>query len=869
MKKQFIQKLSIAMAAALTMTSVAQVPVSAAAKDMKMDKSSKILYLNEDNSSKTGKTYDFSITKKPKNYKKLYTFSWYADDEAIVSVKKGGVVTAKKVGKTKVYCTIKNKKGKTVANPKATVEVKANAATVVISNPVDTMAPGESVDFNRTMKNFKGGKATDKTEWIVSADEAGTEATDVATVDSKGVVTTAKAGEFYLTARCYQSAKYKERTTASQTIKITVKASITNAVNSAYNVIKLTCNDDMSKVLTDKNISVVNATGVSQVVSGVTFEDNGKTVLVTVYNPLTNDAVYKVTAGDLDAVEFTAKVGEVDSIEILAPATVEINKATELKYVLRDANGVALPNEDGKVSYEFDATTSSCYLDGNKITCYDLNKVNTLTAVYSTGKYEAGTGTEIKIKSQPFAITCVDVKVPAIAGAPVFTISDTENAGADQFKTIVSTVAKNQKDKYINVKYVLDDKADVLYSAAGDKWTFESTNDGVLIVDAQTGLLLPVKEGTASIICKYDNKIVNTFTITVGADTKSASISLDKVSVKMTNAKNLDAKEVITCNLKDQYGAEFGKDGVGSAVEVVLDTTVSDKTVKPVIEKTIDDPTLKANQFRVSTKGCTKGTYRYKVTRDNRTTYFTVEVLEPATDVSRVSVTADKTTVDTKITTGLNIAEKEVKVNLHVIANNGVAKDVVSGDTIKWSIKNAANNQEIDPSYYTVNDTTGTLTIKTVSINGSEYKKLPAGTYIVSAKHKGALTNDEEDDFYSVDANKKVKIVETRVVVSDTQDKTTVNTKSVKIELSNNTPVETLKAGSELKACFALANDLGGTRTFDITKITTTVDATADKTLKTGTHTIVVNEITTHETINGKTVNTVYTIDRPITVVIK
>ena len=863
MKKQFIQKLSIAMAAALTMTSVAQVPVSAAAKDMKMDKSSKILYLNEDNSSKTGKTYDFSITKKPKNYKKLYTFSWYADDEAIVSVKKGGVVTAKKVGKTKVYCTIKNKKGKTVANPKATVEVKANAATVVISNPVDTMAPGESVDFNRTMKNFKGGKATDKTEWIVSADEAGTEATDVATVDSKGVVTTAKAGEFYLTARCYQSAKYKERTTASQTIKITVRASITNAVNSAYNVIKLTCNDDMSKVLTDKNISVVNATGVSQVVSGVTFEDNGKTVLVTVYNPLTNDAVYKVTAGDLDAVEFTAKVGEVASIEILAPATVEINKATELKYVLRDANGVALPNEDGKVTFEFDATNSSCYLDGKNITCYDLNKVNTLTAVYSTGKYEAGTGTEIKIKSQPFAITCVDVKVPAVAGAPVFTISDTENAGADQFKTIVSTVAKNQKDKYINVKYVLDDKADILYSAADDKWTFESTNDGVLIVDAQTGLLLPVKEGTASIICKYDNKIANTFTITVGADTKSASISLDKVSVKMTNAENLDAKEVITCNLKDQYGAEFGKDGVGSPVNVSEDFNITDPKKKPEI----DYAGLKANQFRVSTKGCPKGTYRYKVTRDNRTTYFNVEVQEPATDVSRVSVTVDKATVDTKITDGLDNKDKEVKVNLHVIANNGVAKDVVTGSGITWSVKNAATNQEIDSSFKVEDAATGTLTIKTVSDNGSEYKKLPAGTYIVSAKHQGSIVGDAEDDFYSVDDKKKVKIVETRFVVSDTQDKTTVKTKSVKIELPVNTTVEALKAGSELKACFELANSNG--RTFEITKITTTVDNTADKTLKTGTHTIVVNEITTTEQINGKNVYTVYTLDRPITVVVK
>ena len=129
------------------------------------------------------------------------------------------------------------------------------------------------------------------------------------------------------------------------------------------------------------------------------------------------------------------------------------------------------------------------------------------------------------------------------------------------------------------------------------------------------------------------------------------------------------------------------------------------------------------------------------------------------------------------------------------------------------------------------------------------------------------VVNDDLDDFYSVDANKKVKIVETRVVVSDTQDKTTVKTKSVKIELPGDTTVEAIKAGSDLKACFELANNNG--RTFEITKITTTVDNTADKTLKTGTHTIVVNEITTHETINGKTVNTVYTINRPITVVIK
>ena len=209
MKKEFIKKLSFAMASAMVVATATPAANVEAAASMKMNKSSKILYLNDDNMTGTSNVVDLNIKNKPSNYKTKYSFSWYAEDTSIVSVAKGGVVTAKKVGQTTVKCDIvKKSTKKLVSTAKCVVTVKANADTVVISNAPENnkMAVGSTFDFNRTMKDANGKKATDKTEWIISDPE-------VASVEQgTGIVTALKAGEFTIKAATYQSKATKDTT---------------------------------------------------------------------------------------------------------------------------------------------------------------------------------------------------------------------------------------------------------------------------------------------------------------------------------------------------------------------------------------------------------------------------------------------------------------------------------------------------------------------------------------------------------------------------------------------------------------------------------------------------------------------------------
>lgn len=835
MKKQFIQKLSIAMAAALTITSLSQAPVSAAAKDMKMDKATKTLYLNEDNSTNTGKSYDFSIKNKPSDYKTKYKFTWYADDTSIVSVKAGGVVTAKKVGKTTVSCKITNKSGKTVATAKAEVTVKANAETVKINNAVETMAPGESYDFNRTMKNFKGGKATDKTEWLVTADEAGTEKTDIATVDKNGVVTVAKAGVFYLTARTYQSAATKDITTATDTIKVTSVASVTEVSNSAYNVIKLTINDDMSAKLTEKNVKVTNANGIDVVVKAVAFEEGGKVANVTVYNPLADKAVYKVKAGDLEAVEFTASVGAVDSIEIAGPVKAAIGVATKINYVLKDANGVVLDATGKKVTFEaVDAATATCYFDNNDIVCYELNKSNTIVAVYATGTYNAD-GTEVKVKSQPFTVNCVDNVDPSLAGTPVFTLTSEADDSKANFTAVNATVAKGDSTKHIAVKYMLDGNKDAQYSTgSSDKWTFESTNSNIAIVDAATGRVLPVVEGDVNVIVKYDNTIVGTFAITVGAEAKAASISVDKPAVTLTNSASINESVDVKVTLKDQYQNDF----VGTAVDVAELFTETNAAKKPVYTVTGTDTVT------FSAVGVPAGQYRYKLTRSERVTFVTVTVKAPDATTTRVQVTANKNAVDMKVASDADVTSKSITLDVRELDKYNVAKGFVTG--VVYEVKDA-NGKLVDEKFLTRGG--DKLVVNPIYVDGSKYiQKMPAGTYTVSATVSGS------------DKVNGLLIVKTQFTLTDTQATTAV----IVDQVSKTLDAATDKAGMAvaLKDCFKLAS---GNTNFVISEI----DSTATTFESGKTYGVVVKKIVVTESIGTYFMNTEYAVNKVIQVTIK
>ena len=145
--RSFSKKLAFVLAAAMVVTSFAPAAKAEAAKEMAINKSSQILYVNEGINHKGGEVaaagkgnvsvYDFSVKNKPADWKDTLSFKWTTSDDEIVTVKAGGVATAVGVGKATITCKVTDKATKeTVATlkTKVTVKVPAGVQTAYITN---------------------------------------------------------------------------------------------------------------------------------------------------------------------------------------------------------------------------------------------------------------------------------------------------------------------------------------------------------------------------------------------------------------------------------------------------------------------------------------------------------------------------------------------------------------------------------------------------------------------------------------------------------------------------------------------------------------------------------------------------------------
>ena len=847
MKKAFIQKLSIAMASALVITAAAPATADAAAA-MKMNKSSKTLYLNEDNMTNTKDTYDFSIKNKPTNYKTKYSFSWYAENDKIVNVAKGGVVTAKKVGQTTVKCDIiKKSTGKVYKTVKTVVTVKANADTVTIKNaPEDgEMAIGTTFDFNRTMKAANGGTATDKTEWVLSADKDGKEATDIASVDKNGLVTALKAGTFFITAKTYQSATAKDLgyTATSEAVEVKVYASITEAKNTTTSKFQLTFDADMSKSLTKDNITVTNASGVKQAVKSVAFSTDGTVATVELWTPMTDKVVYKVAVPEVKAVEFTASVGAPATITLTGPTLVADNEETELKAELKDANGVVVnAGSNGRIVFSTTASTDA-WINGNNITIFQIGKVVPVKATYYTGTFDS-TGNEVKIESEVVSITCVDTVAPTVASASTATVTAKTNGKDADWTNASTTLPVNDTDKYLQIRYVKSD-GNTAYTNNGETetWTFESTDTTKLIVNASTGKLLPLAEGQVVVIAKCGT-FTQSYIINITAKRVAASVTTDVSGVSLSFAPAVADSRKVYVTVKDNYGADY----TANTAPVVAEPIGTDATKASANATLTVSSDAESVTFSVNTTGADRkaGTYTYKLTKADKSVLVSVVVTEPTTTVSYGKVKVDTTSFDTKVTSGSALGK--ITVSLSQIATNGIELKPVTQGTIKYTVKHS-DGTEVKGAY--VEEVSpGVIAVKPVITSGSAYSKLKTGTYTVTATVDDKATTDGKT------------IIASTFEVKDTQTTTAVKTKSLTLE--------TTKGAGDikelLKANFELADDTN--RTFAVTGIKTTV-ANDNITAETGTYSVYVQTITVSETIGGFTLNTDVAVNTTITVTVK
>lgn len=834
MKKNFIKKtVACSLAFAMAASTIPFATVAEAAKAPALNKTGKVLYVNE---NEVGSSFNFNIV----NGVKGSTYKWSISDKTIASVNyKTGVVTAKKVGTVKVYCkiTLPTKKTKTL---RATVSVKENAVKAEISNPVASIGVNEEYNFNRTFTTASGGKSTDYQNWVI--DEASNKAG--ATVNAKnGVVTATKTGSFKIKVQAYQSAAKLAAgdVVESDWVTVNVPLAVTEVAQAADNKIVLTYNDTMTADnLKASEISIKDSNNVVQNIKSLAFD--GKKVTVTLWSTLVDKKAYTVAYADKTS-NFTASVGAVASVEIKT-AQVVFGTATAIEYVLKDANGIDVTASKGTASnVVIEADTTNGYLDSSKkLTLFAKDNTAKVTVTYHTYEYDS-TGNETGKATATATITAVDATTATIGSFDKFTLA---TAAPDFAKdTMNSVIAIGDTGYSIFVK-ATDSKSNALVTTVGAANSvvakYETSDNSILLVDTN-GAVTGVKAGDAYVLA-YDAKgaVIWSFQVKVVASRTASALSIEdnKTSVSVTNSATAAAVVSVKGIVKDQHG----KTMTGQALQMLDSTGAVDSTNAPISKPstTATAPVATISGTTVSFAGAsaTKGTYKYmfNVVGTNLRTVVTVVVTEPdATATSVYQLELDKATVDTTISATSVLADTDVTVKLGEY-KGGVLNSYQTITAADVTVT------KVDNSTVTLADTTSGSAVKvsTLTTSGSTVSaKAATGTYKVSVVYSGMTL---------------VKYF----TVTDSQSAPAVATDEIKAVTST-----TITAAAN--ECFTI----GGTSNYTITGVTykSSIPVATDATTLTSgtTYNVYVEDVTVNVTIGTYTVATKVAVGKTITIV--
>ncbi|BCN32227.1 Ig-like domain-containing protein [Anaeromicropila herbilytica] len=696
MKKNFVKKLACVTAFALTVTSVAPMQASAA-KAPKLNATSKTLYV--------GKKYDFNVSNKPAAKS---TYTWTTSSKTVATVTTAGVVTAKKAGSATIKVVIKNAKTKkTTKTLTAKVTVKESAASVKISNPVETVNVGPSVyDFNKTITTKTGGKCTDKVYFVISDDTAG------ATVDKNGVVSTTKVGEFKIkvvTATSEANFKAGTFTAESEAVLVKVPLAVVGVKQTASNKVQVTFNSDVSKTVSASAFDIENvATHQKLPVNKVTFSTDGKVATLETYLNFTDAKDYTVTyAGK--ATTLKASVGAVASVQ-LNTQTVPFGKETALEYSLFDANGVDVTNVSDKTRVTVDVDTTKGYTTSGdntkKLVLFSKGDTAKVKVTFHTYKYENNTETTYKAEG---VVTAVD-GTATLGNYDNYTIAKTE-PNWSKLTTNNTKLAVGDTDYEIYVKATDSAKNTITSSSL----KFDTADKSVLLVNKDTGALTAVKEGTTYVIASYNGNVAWTFPVSVVAKRTAAAVMVkdSKYNLTLSNAHAADDQAKIELQVKDQYGDDFA---VGDITPTKTPSTVN----PPKFEISGSTITFKAQD-------AAKGTYSYVFTAQKLSLSVVLNVVEAGTQDSTYRALVSTQAIDNVITDETNVSDKKVTISVGEYKG-----DVLVGKAAPKSV----SITKPDGTVITNADTT----FATATVSGGAIEKVANGTYKVEVTTQSNAT---------------------------------------------------------------------------------------------------------------------------------
>ena len=724
--------------------------------------------------------YKTVTVKTPKSWKSVKVTAT-SNKKSVAKVKKTAAkkikVTGVKPGTAKVTVKVtyktstkKNAKAKT---KKLTYTLKVAKASVALSGN-SAVAVGSTTKLTTTKKASSRAKIT-----YTSSDET------IATVSEDGTVKGVKAGKATITAKLTIG---KDTATATQEVEVKNYVLSTVAQNKLTELTATVTGNTKNLKASDFTVKS-EATNVVYPVSKVTVDSkDASKVTLTLFSELKDAATYDVTLDGITKT-FVASDGKVASIA-LDKATIPYATETEIKLVSKDANGVVvkeLKYGDPDASYDFTINTNgNGYTNGSKLYLNKVGDTATAEITYKTGKYDQNGKPEGNI------------------GPNKVTITASAQSEINNFAVRIDDTAKKfDKAKDTNKIAVNETKAAMFKIQNADnqeisdysKYTFESSDKSVLMLaDNKVSAtynsigITALKNGTAYILVKKDDKVVGSVAIDIVAERAVATLELDKYGVTLSKNLASDSKTV-NVTLKDQYGDKWSGD-YNLNIEC-LSTDAKDSNNKTLAAKDVNGVTYyntvaKTDKKVTFVNSAAKGNYVYKISykKDNKEIAAkTVSVAVKQTDSTKISayrLDVDNSNVDMKVDND-NKDTKTINVKMIGVAD-GVDKTVVSD--AKYTVKKADGTVIFAGKYGAETTTNTAITVKadgvlevtpvkvaTTSGSALATKQLDAGTYTVIAEKE-----------VTENTSTKTVTISTQFTLSDSQAKAEVEVKNEKVD---------------------------------------------------------------------------------------
>ena len=669
----------------------------------------------------------------------------------------------------KVTYKTSTKKSAKTKTKKLTYTMKVAKASVALSGN-SAVAVGSTTKLTTTKKASSRAKIT-----YTSSDET------IATVSEDGTVKGVKAGKATITAKLTIG---KDTATATQEVEVKNYVLSTVAQNKLTELTATVTGDTKNLKATDFAIKS-EATKVVYPVSKVSVDSkDASKVTLTLFSELKDAATYDVTLDGITKT-FVASDGKVASIA-LDKATIPYATETEVKLVSKDANGVVvkeLKYGETDSNYDFTINTNgNGYTNGSKLYLNKVGDTATAEITYKTGKYDQNGKPEGNI------------------GPNKVTITATAQSEVNNFAVRIDDTAKKfDKAKDTNKIAVNETKVAMFKIQNADnqeisdysKYTFESSDKSVLMLASNkvgtnnSIAITALKNGTAYILVKKDDKVVGSVAIDIVAERAVATLDVDKSAVTLSQDLTNDTKKV-NVTLKDQYGDKWAGDYnlnvecLSTDAKNAQGNTLTVNAVNANAASKYFTFTAKTGKDVTFNATAEKGNYVYKISykKDNKevaakTVSVAVKKADVNAKVSAYRLDIDNSNVDMKVDND----NKEKTINIQMIGvADGVDKEVENDAT--FTVKKAdgtkifvGNKNAETTTHAAISASTGSLVVKPVIISGGALavKQLDAGTYTVIAE-KNIVEN----------GTTKTVTISTSFTITDTQAK-------AEVEVKNNT----------------------------------------------------------------------------------